>query len=74
MNNKKYFAFECCETYDGYEFRSTHVTTAGHIDEVSNMSGEELEDYGHADSGSDVSIEYIREITKEEFDILAKYL
>jgi hypothetical protein len=68
---EKHFVFEIAETYDGYEFRSKHVTTAGHIDEVSNMS---LEDYGHEDSGSDVSIEFIREIPKAEFDILVKYL
>lgn len=70
----KNFVIEIVESYDGYIFRSRHLLKEKNADTIYNMSEKELEYFGHEDSGSEVRVEDMQEVTDIEYNVLKNYL
>jgi hypothetical protein len=70
----KTFLITVCETYDGYEWHEKCLVTADNKEELYAMPEADLAYYGHEDIGSDICIENVQELTKQEFDLLSKFL
>jgi hypothetical protein len=68
----KYFLVHVCENYDGFEFREKVLVRANSREELLSMSEKEKVNYGHEDSGSEVTIEDAVPLTSDEADVLSR--
>jgi hypothetical protein len=65
----KYYYFEVCVTYDGLEFIDRCVTQCEGDFDVDIESN-----FGHDDGDETLELTKTKEISKHDFDVLAKYL
>lgn len=72
----KYWLVTFVETYDGYEWREKCLVTTNHNGSkknIFNMSETELAQYGF-DIGSEVAVDDVKELTKEQYDVLVQFI